>query len=257
VKRDGLRATVLWVVLTVIGEIAVLTWSMLPKRFSEEADAIDEAYVLLMALGVPVFAFVITILLYSAFRFRVKEGPAEDGPPLKVDKRTLRAWLAVTGALAVFVIINPGFVGLAEIRGEDHADLVVSVAAQSSWTWTITYEGGERSFSELVLPVGKRVRFDITAPDPDGDGPVNNVLHSFWIPSFRVKIDAVPGRTTHVFVTPTDTGTGHPDDAGTPGFDVNLRVQCAELCGIGHSGMMLPVRVVPEASFGAELAALR
>lgn len=240
-KRDGVWATILWAVLTVVGIGAVLAFSMLPARLSEEADAVDGAYVLLMVLAMPVLMFVVTMLIYSAVRFR-SSGPDEDGPPLEAGRNTVRWWLGVTGALAVFVIINPGFVGLAEIRGDaSDYDHVIDVRAQRFF-WTVTYENGTEVFSpadELVLPVDQRIKFQVTAPD-------NDVLHSFWIPAFRTKIDAVPGRVTEVFVTPTETGS----------FDENptLRIQCAELCGAGHSAMAMHVRVVEPGEFEAWLA---
>lgn len=239
-RRDGVRATVLWAVLTVAGIAAVLAFSMLPPRLSEEADAIDEAYVLLMVLAVPVLMLVVTVLLYSALRWRT-HGADEDGPPLTAGRNLIRWWLAVTGGLAVFVIINPGFVGLAEIRGEGPADIVIEVEAQR-FSWTVTYPDGTRLVSpadEMVLPAHERIRFLVTAPDVD-------VLHSFWIPAFRVKIDAVPGRVTEVFATPTEMGSF--DD------NVNLRIQCAELCGPGHGDMAMKLRVVEPADFAAALA---
>ena len=71
------------------------------------------------------------------------------------------------------------------------------------------------------------MRFDVTATD---------VIHSFWVPAFRMKVDAVPGRVTNLDVTPTRAGT----------FDEHsgFRLQCAELCGLGHGLMVTPVRVV-------------
>ncbi len=237
--RDGIRATVLWAILTAIGIAVVLSFSMLPPRLSEQADAIDEAYVLLMVLAMPVLMLVVTVLIYSALRFRSK-GADEDGPPTVASKKLIRWWLAVTGGLAVFVIINPGFVGLAEIRG-DSAEMVVEVDARRFF-WAVKYEDGTVLTSpaqEMVLPVDTHIRFDVTAPDFE-------VLHSFWIPAFRMKIDAVPGRTTQVFVTPTETGTFEEN--------VNLRIQCAELCGPGHGDMAMRVRVVEKAAFEADLA---
>jgi cytochrome c oxidase subunit 2 len=242
VKRDGVRATLLWAVLSVIGIAVVLSFSMLPRRLSEEADAIDGAYVLLMALAVPVLMLVVTILVYSAIRFR-SDGPDEDGPPLKADKKILRWWLAVTGGLAVFVIINPGFVGLAEIRGDSAAaDMVIQVEARRFF-WTVIYPDGtvlRSPANDMVLPEGERIRFDVSAPDTD-------VLHSFWIPAFRMKIDAVPGRVTQVWITPSETGSFEEN--------VNLRIQCAELCGAAHSDMAMHVQVVESAEFASELAA--
>jgi plastocyanin len=85
---------------------------------------------------------------------------------------------------------------------------------------------------EVVLPVDRTVRFDITSRD---------VLHSFWIPAFLLKIDAVPGLTTTISLKPTETGTFQEDPT--------LRLQCSQLCGLSHSRMRMPVRVVTQAEF--------
>ena len=85
---------------------------------------------------------------------------------------------------------------------------------------------------ELVLPAHTRIRFDITALD---------VVHSFWVPVFRSKMDAVPGQITTLYITTTDPGS--------PATDSGYRVQCAELCGLLHARMTMPVRVLPQAEF--------
>jgi heme/copper-type cytochrome/quinol oxidase subunit 2 len=96
------------------------------------------------------------------------------------------------------------------------------------WTWLVSYPNAHiDSAREIVLPVDSTVRFDITSRD---------VLHSFWIPSFLLKIDAVPGMTTTMSLKPSKIGSYDTDP--------NLRVQCAELCGLSHSRMRIPVRVV-------------
>lgn len=82
-----------------------------------------------------------------------------------------------------------------------------------------------------MLPAGRRVQFNVTSLD---------VLHSFWVPAFRVKADAVPGQTYTMYITLDRTGT--PDD-------VAYRVQCAELCGLNHTNMSMPVRVVEPDEF--------
>lgn len=117
-NRDWLRVAGIWAVLTVLGELAVFTWSMLPEGYAHEADVVDDAYLLLLALAVPVFTFTITMLFYSAFRFRVKEQPTEDGPPMKGSRTVVAGWLVITSLLALTVLLNPGFVGLADLRGE-------------------------------------------------------------------------------------------------------------------------------------------
>ena len=72
-----------------------------------------------------------------------------------------------------------------------------------------------------------------------------DILHSFWVPAFRQKIDAVPGQVKTIYVT--------PDQPGDPA-DVAYRLQCAELCGAGHAVMAKPVRVLESAEFGRWLA---
>lgn len=230
-NRDWWIVAAVWVALTAVGEWLILGSSFLPTGYAREAEVVDEAFILLMVLGLPVLTMVVTMLGYSAYRFRTSGEPVEDGPALKGDRRVVVAWLVVTGLLTLTVLINPGFVGLAEIRGEPSADLQIHVTAQR-FSWEMTYPNGAVTREELVLPVDQRVRFDVDATD---------VLHSFWIPAFRVKIDAVPGRTTSLYVT--------PDRVGSFDDDPNLRVQCAELCGGGHPVMAVPVRVVEQAEY--------
>jgi cytochrome c oxidase subunit 2 len=230
---------VFWGIFTAIGMLLVLGLDLLPGKFSREAEIVDEAYILLMALAVPVFAMVASVLLVAVLRFRsTSDEPTEDGPPVHTNKTLVRGWLVVTSALALMVTINPGFIGLAELRGESSADLVVNVTAQR-WSFRVEYENGAVSTRELVLPVDQRVRFDITALD---------IVHSFWVPAFRTKIDAVPGRVTELYVTPDREGSFDE----VPG----LRVQCAEICGLGHARMAMPVRVVSEEEFDAWVADL-
>ncbi len=118
--------------------------------------------------------------------------------------------------------------GLAEIRGEPSADYAIEIEG-AQFFWRVTYPNGAEQLDELVIPSEARVRYDVTSVD---------VNHSFWIPAFRIKIDAVAGLTTQAFATAEGEGT--IDD------DINLRIQCAELCGAGHATMAMPIRVVSE-----------
>lgn len=235
-RREWFLVGALWAALTALGELLVWGASIFPGAYAREADVSDSAFRLLMRLAVPVFTFVVAMLVVGLARFRARGAPPEDGSPRAGNGAVYAAWLGVTSALAVVLIVNPGLVGLADIRGEPGADMVVRVEG-AQWFWTISYpDEGVSTTRELVLPVGNRVRFEVTSTD---------VIHSFWIPAFRVKIDAVPGRTTVVHATPTRTGSFETD--------FNLRLQCAELCGIGHAAMAIPVRVVGEAEFEAWL----
>lgn len=238
---DAVAVVVIWLALTGAGEALVWDLSIFPTRGAREAQVADRAFLVLGRLAVPVFAFVVAMLLYSALRFRSPRGAEGLGAPIWGSPRAYVPWLVVTGALAVLLIVDPGLTGLAEFRGSPRADLVVRLVG-SQWSWLVVYpeEGDLSSLDELVLPVGRRIRFEATSTD---------VIHSLWIPAFRVKIDAVPGRTTVVYATPTRTGSFHTDPT--------YRLQCAELCGLGHASMRLPVEVVSEDDFRAFLDELR
>lgn len=231
-QRHLLTAALLWILLTLVGETLFLNASIYPLAAAAEAETVDSAFRLLTVLGLPVATLVLAVLLYSVLRFRSRGEPAEEGPPIHGSRPVTVTWLLVSTGLTVFVIFNPGLSGLAELTRPEPPDLVVQVQA-AQWFWKVTYPEHElTSTEELVLPVGKRVRFEVTSAD---------VLHSFWVPAFRMKIDAVPGRVTQVYVTPTRTGRF--DD------EFNLRLQCAELCGVGHAIMQMPVRVLDQAGF--------
>lgn len=240
-NRHTITVAAGWLALTAIGEALIFAWDFFPVAASEEAGVVDDAFLLLVALAIPVLAFVVATLVYSVIRWRHSGDQLEDGPPSRTNGRWVAFWFAWTTALTVAIIVHPGFTGLNELRAAEteEPDLVVEVVGQQ-WVWLFEYpDHGVSTVNELVLPVDRLVRFNVTARDSD-------VLHSFWIPAFRVKIDAVPGLVTHAATTPTSTGTF--DD------DVNFRVQCAELCGFGHAGMAARVRVVEEAEFDAWVA---
>ncbi len=237
-KRDVFIVVALWAAITLAGELLVVLWDIFPLKAAEEAEIVDDAFFILTVLAVPVFAFVAATLLYAVLRFGRRGGSGEDGPPIRGNTRIVGAWIAVTSALTVALIIFPGATGLHELRSrEQHADMVVQVEGVQ-WFWKFTYpEQNLQTFNELVLPIDRRVRFQVTSAD---------VIHAFWVPAFRVKIDAVPGRTTQVSATPNRVGNFEADH----GF----RVQCAELCGIGHGVMTARVQVVTAEEFQEWLA---
>lgn len=228
-----------WVVFTLIGEFLAFRVDLLPGAYAREAHIVDDAYKLLIGLAVPVFALVAAALATMMLRHTIWGPPSEtpeDGAHVATHRTLVPVWIGVSTVLAIGVSINPGFVGLADLRGSHAADLVVAVQAQR-WSWKFTYPDGQTTTTELVLPVDKRVRFDLTSID---------VVHSFWVPAFRQKLDAVPGRVTKLYIT--------PERVGDHASNFNLRVQCAELCGLDHAKMAVPVRVVPDDEFDAWLA---
>lgn len=226
-RRHLLIAGTIWIVLSAIGVVLVSGMQILPRIASKEAVIEDDAFVLLLALSVPVMMFVVVGLAYSAWRFRAR-GETTDGAPVHGHGGVQALWVGISLAL-VLVLFAYGSFGLVAIRGDQTSDYEVKVHAEQ-WHWKYEYASGVTS-DELHIPVDKRVHLVINSVD---------VIHSFWVPAFGVKQDAVPGLTTQIYLTATDVGT-------YPGM-------CAELCGLGHTGMTTTVVVADQAAVDAWLA---
>ncbi len=234
-QRHIINTAILWLFLTFAGELILQNVTLIPAGASTQAHVVDEAFQLLFVLALPVFTFGVSVLAYSLVNFRARGNTPEAGATIHGHTIFSLGWLFVTGALCFLVIIHPGFTGLAKLFALPSSDDVVVKVTGRSWAWNVEYPAyGKSSEEELLLPVGKRVRFEVTARD---------VLHSFWIPAFRIKIDAVPGMVTTTYVNATEIGSIKTNPM--------LRLQCAELCGVNHTVMAIPVKVVSQAEFDA------
>jgi cytochrome c oxidase subunit II len=227
-----LRATIIWLVLSVILIIIVLVGMphlLLPSASDTSAFA-DVTVVVFTAVAVPVAMFVWVFLGYSLVVFRSNGRPINDGPRLQPTRITQIAWLSITGALCLFLLVW-GLLGMYEQTSASPANpLTVNVTGQQ-WTWTYTYPKGGVTTHTLVLPIHRAVRFRVVSTD---------VLHGFAVDALGVRIDANPGEVvTTPFVTPTRIG--------------NYDTRCVELCGLYHSYMFTPVKVVSPQKFNAWL----
>lgn len=227
-KHHLLVAGAAWAILSIAGIVLVAGIQIIPVIASNEAVIENRAFVLLTVLSVPVLMFVVVGLVYSAVRFRAN-GDDADGPPVHGHRGVQAIWLGVSFALVVGLFAY-GAIGLMDIRGAQTSDFEVQVSGEQ-WAWHLTYPSGVTS-KELHIPVGERVHLVINSTD---------VIHSFWVPAFGIKQDAVPGRATHVYLTATVVGT-------YPGL-------CAELCGFGHTDMRLNAVVSDRAELKAWLDA--
>jgi cytochrome c oxidase subunit 2 len=232
-SRAGMITFILWAVLTAAGLAAVLTVDFYSVVASDRGEDIANAFRFLTALAVPVGAMVISILVYSVLRHGSTELPDEDGPELTGTGTFPRVWLGLTAALTLLIIIYPGLWTLPDIiRKHDSPELTVNVQALQ-WTWLMEYpDQGLENQTELVIPIDTKVTFKITSRD---------VVHSFWVPAFLMKVDAIPGHTTTISLTTVEEGDYSDDPL--------YRLQCAELCGLSHANMRVPVRVVSKAEF--------
>jgi len=219
------QVIVITVVLTVIGTVIVLSVPWLPDQASEEAAPIDTLYDVLAVASVFVFALVMAILIVSVVHFRRRHGDLSDGDPIHGSTSLEVIWTAIPTIIVIGAGVYSGVV-LADIESKEAGARTVNVTGeQFAWSFGYPDRGVERA-GELHLVKGTPYLFKIRAKD---------VLHSFWVPEFRLKQDAVPGMTTKIRVRPTRDGT--------------YSLVCAELCGIGHPTMRATVVVEDQASF--------
>ncbi len=218
-------------VLVVVG--AIVTYVVLeaiyalPPAASEEAIAIDSLFRGHFILISFLFALVVTFMLYSVVAFRRRPDEPEDveGDHFHGHTGLEIAWTI----LPLVLVIVFGVWGarlLTDIIRPSDDEMTVQVVGQQ-WSWRFTYpEHGDISSDELVIPVNQKVRLEMTSLD---------VLHSFWVPEFRVKQDLVPGQVHELRMTPTEQG--------------DYKTRCAEICGTSHAYMISDVRVVSASEF--------
>ncbi|MDX6725254.1 MAG: cytochrome c oxidase subunit [Baekduia sp.] len=234
------EAVVVGVIASAVGIAAGLLIHWFPTAASTQAGPIDTLWDVLLVVSIPIFVIVACVVLFSVKWFRVQPGEEnEDGPPIHGNTKLEVIWTAIPSALIASLVVY-AYIVLVDIEkapANPSQERHVRVTARQ-FAWSFEYDnpkaGGKPITSNfLYLPEDESVKFDIKALD---------VLHDFWVPAFRMKIDAVPGITTHYRVTPNRKGT-YP-------------VVCAELCGLGHAFMRSEAHVVSRADFDAWLAKL-
>jgi len=219
-----------WFQLIAIGLLAgaiatavAITVPWLPTSASKQADRIDFTYWFATVICLVIFSVVAAILVYAMINFRAKPGDWSDGPPVHGNTTIEIVWTVIPAVLVTAISIASAIV-LAQNGNAGSNPLVVRVLGQQ-FAWTFTYSNGTSS-PILRLPLDRPVRLEITAAD---------VIHSFWVPNFGQKQDAVPGQVNDLTITPTRTGT--------------FPVICTELCGLGHATMRSTTIVMNEAAF--------
>jgi len=195
----------------------------MPVAASAQAIPIDWLWDLQIKVMSFLFALVIVPMFYSLFVFRSKKGDTSDGEHFEGNTPLEIAW-TILPLMAVVTMAYIGAGNLADVKRADPEAMVINVTG-SQWAWKFEYENGVVS-DELHAPEGKQILLKMTSRD---------VLHSFWVPEFRVKQDLVPGRTTELRITPDLIG--------------EYQVRCAELCGTSHAFMRAPVIVSSQADF--------
>jgi cytochrome c oxidase subunit II len=202
-------------------------------RASTEADKIDTLLNVMIVLSSFVFAIVLVMLGYSIWRYRARPGDEGDGEPIHGNTKLEITWTVIPTVIVLFGAIYSWIV-LGDIESQASDDLHINVTAQQ-YEWTFNYpqpNGKVVSSKVLVVPDGRQLDLKLTSLD---------VLHSFWVPEWRIKRDLVPAGPGGNDVD--DTVVVTPDRVGT------YNVVCTELCGFGHATMRALVKVVPQDQF--------
>lgn len=202
---------------------------------------IDLTLVITFIITGIVFVAVMLFTAWAIFKYRHREGMTAAYEP---ENKKLEGWLTGLTSIGIVIMLAPGLVVWADYVNVPE-DAVEFEAIGQQWSWTFRLPGEDGDFGEVDhLLISYENPFGLKLDDPAGrddliietdevhlllDQPVKamlrsvDVLHDFFVPQFRAKMDLVPGITTYFWLTPTRPGT--------------FEILCAELCGIGHSDM--------------------
>lgn len=201
---------------------------LFPDQASTIANGVDGIYFLLVGLSLFFAITVFFFILFFAIKYR--RGSKADRSGLVFESSKLEftwSFVPLVLALTVFVIQAKAYFDLYRPPIDAHEIYIVG----KQWMWKAQHPEGQDEINELHVPLNRPVRLIMTSQD---------VIHSFYIPAFRVKQDVLPGRYTSIWFEATRSGTYH--------------LFCTEYCGTDHSGMGGSVIVMPEAEYQQWLA---
>lgn len=188
---------------------------------------VDSVLIFITAIGVFFFLLTQGFLIYFAWRYRRKKNEEERETPYIIGNFMLELLWIVVPSLLVLAIFWYGWTVYKDMRRTPPGATEISVVGKQ-WFFQFKYPDGRLEVNEVRVPVGKPVKFVMTSTD---------VIHSFFLPAFRIKEDMVPGRYSYLWVHPLKEGR----------YDI----YCAEYCGAGHSVMRAVMVVLSEKDYQA------
>jgi cytochrome c oxidase subunit 2 len=195
-----------------------------PEQASTMASRVDALYIFLLIVTGMMTLLIFTCLIFFAARFRHRPGVRAE----QIEGSTA---LEITWSTIPFLIFMVIFAWGAVVYFQERtppADSSEVYVVAKQWMWKLEHAEGQREINELHVPVGRDVKMIMTSQD---------VIHSFYIPAFRIKQDVLPGRYTVEWFRATKPGTYH--------------LFCAEYCGTQHSGMVGSIVVMEPAQYEA------
>jgi cytochrome c oxidase subunit 2 len=195
-----------------------------PTAASTMSDRVDALYLFLIAVTAAVTVLVMILISVFIFKYRHTRHPVPEqvaeSLPLEI------TWTLLSFGIFLIFFVWGANIYVAEATPPRDSLQIYVVAKQ--WMWKLQHQDGEREINTLHVPIDRDVRLTMISQD---------VIHSFWVPEFRIKADVLPGRYTTVWFRADHTGTFH--------------INCAEYCGTLHSGMRGTVVVMTQADYQA------
>jgi len=202
-------------------------FSLFPEQASSLAPEIDNLYLGVITITAFFAILVVICVTYFAIKYRDHTGD-KVGAPITGSVPLELGWSLIPFVIAIGIFVWASVVFFHIVRAPDQTLDIYSTGKR--WMWRFQHIDGQIEINELHVPVGRAVRVVFTSED---------VLHDLFIPAFRVKADAVPGRYSAIWFEPTKVGEYH--------------LFCAEYCGTRHSGMIGTVYVMEQADYQAWL----
>ncbi len=230
-ERGGImRKLTVPLLITVVLSVPVALWfwrtDLTPELAAREGQPIDFLLRLEFAIAGVIFVLCMVFFFYSLVVFRRAPGDLEDGPPVHGSTPLEVAWTVIPAIIVIGLASYAAGILWDIMPTTGYKDELVVDVTGFQWGWRFEYPDLGITSSELVLPVNRPVLFRLYSVD---------VIHSFWIPELRIKMDNIPGIENHLRLTPTKVG--------------EYKVRCAELCGTAHAYMLAPVKVVEQSAF--------
>ena len=195
---------------------------------SNFVEGVDLAFKIIFGISLFFLVGITTVMLYFVFHYNRKRHP--QAVQIKDNNILEITWITIP-IILVLLMFYYGYIAFSPMRTAPKDAIPVTVIARM-WNWTFEYEGGKQS-PDLVVPLNKAVRLNLHSED---------VIHSLYIPAFRIKEDVVPGKNNFMWFIAQQPGE----------YDI----LCTVYCGLRHSYMEAKAKVVPEADYLAWLKAL-
>ena len=228
--RSAGPGTALFTLLVLAAGILVGRYvDLMPPGATLEAAVVDRLFSIMLGIAFAIFLLVEGVLLYAVLRFRRRKGHEGEGVPIHGSNRLELAWTFIPALIVFWLAAVSGQVIFLLDASPQDALRVRVVARQFSWQFEYPDHG--ITSTELYVPVDVPVVLELVSMD---------VIHSFWVPAFRLKEDALPMRETRLNFTASAVG--------------EYPVVCAELCGAGHAVMRTRVEVQQPEEFATWLA---